>query len=82
MCQGFADLPTLLAEVDAVCIDQSNIPERNAQVLRMKEIYEKARKVVVWLGPAGEDSNIAIDIIQELSTLDARPEKVQHVAYQ
>ena len=35
--------------VDAICIDQSNIVERNEQVLRMKEIYEAAQRVVVWL---------------------------------
>jgi hypothetical protein len=33
--------------VDAVCINQKNIEERNAQVLRMNLIYEQARQVVV-----------------------------------
>jgi hypothetical protein len=35
--------------VDAICIDQSNVTERNEQVLRMKEIYEAAERIVVWL---------------------------------
>jgi hypothetical protein len=35
--------------VDAICIDQSNVAERNEQVLRMKEIYEAAEQIVVWL---------------------------------
>ncbi|KAF3767826.1 HET-domain-containing protein, partial [Cryphonectria parasitica EP155] len=36
--------------VDAVCIDQSNIQERNAQVSLMSFIYKRAQKVVTWLG--------------------------------
>jgi hypothetical protein len=41
--------------VDALCIDQNNIPEKNSQVSKMKEIYEGAKKIVVWLGPAADD---------------------------
>ena len=36
--------------IDALCIDQENIEERNVQVQRMKEIYGRARAVIVWLG--------------------------------
>lgn len=36
--------------VDSLCIDQGNIEERNEQVKRMKEIYGRARAVIVWLG--------------------------------
>jgi hypothetical protein len=36
--------------IDAICIDQSNIPERNHQVQRMRHIYENATGVLVWLG--------------------------------
>ena len=35
--------------IDALCIDQGSIPERNRQVFLMKEIYEKAERVDVWL---------------------------------
>ncbi|KAJ4855732.1 heterokaryon incompatibility protein (HET) domain-containing protein [Trichoderma breve] len=41
--------------IDAICINQDNIPERNYQVSIMKDIYRKARHVVIWLGDAGED---------------------------
>lgn len=37
--------------IDAVCIDQSNVAERNEQVKIMREIYAQAVRVVVWLGP-------------------------------
>ncbi|KAF2138826.1 uncharacterized protein K452DRAFT_195993, partial [Aplosporella prunicola CBS 121167] len=35
---------------DALCIDQTNIPERGAQVALMGEIYASCARVVVWLG--------------------------------
>ncbi|PSN58621.1 HET-domain-containing protein, partial [Corynespora cassiicola Philippines] len=44
--------------VDSLCIDQGNIWERNEQVKRMREIYSKARAVIVWLGQEeGTDRN-------------------------
>lgn len=36
--------------VDAICIDQQKNEERTHQVRMMKEIYEKAERVVIWLG--------------------------------
>ncbi|KAJ2897960.1 uncharacterized protein MKZ38_004289 [Zalerion maritima] len=37
--------------IDAISIDQENIPERNSQVEMMAQIYEGAQLVVIWLGP-------------------------------
>ncbi|KAF5964064.1 heterokaryon incompatibility protein [Fusarium bulbicola] len=39
--------------VDALSIDQNNIKERGHQVNRMGEIYEKADRVIIWLGYVG-----------------------------
>ena len=36
--------------VDAICIDQSSVTERAAEVTLMGQIYEKADAVIVWLG--------------------------------
>lgn len=36
--------------VDALCIDQSNVAERNHQVQKMGQIYSDAEKVMIWLG--------------------------------
>lgn len=36
--------------IDAVCINQEDLTERSAQVMRMAEIYSKAFNVCVWLG--------------------------------
>lgn len=38
--------------VDAICIDQESISERNHQAQRMKEVYSQARMVITWLGPS------------------------------
>jgi len=46
--------------VDSLCIDQENIEERNEQVKRMKEIYGRARAVIVWLGSEEEMDRIAV----------------------
>lgn len=36
--------------IDALCIDQSTISERNHQVAMMGNIYSRAEGVIVWLG--------------------------------
>ncbi|KAI0403147.1 heterokaryon incompatibility protein-domain-containing protein [Xylaria palmicola] len=41
--------------VDALCINQANIPERNDQVRRMRQIYSTAIKVLIMTGPDVED---------------------------
>jgi hypothetical protein len=41
---------TLVLWVDAVCIDQANIPERNSQVSNIPRTYAEAAGVLVWLG--------------------------------
>ncbi|KAI1097515.1 heterokaryon incompatibility protein-domain-containing protein [Jackrogersella minutella] len=36
--------------IDAICINQESIPERNVQVPLMRAIYSSCRRVVIWLG--------------------------------
>ncbi|KAJ4301129.1 hypothetical protein N0V90_003219 [Kalmusia sp. IMI 367209] len=36
--------------VDAICINQRDVQERNEQVLLMKDIYRTCRNVLIWLG--------------------------------
>lgn len=55
---------------DAICIDQSNDLERGAQVRIMDQIYAKAVRVLVWLGPAASDSDEAMSLIRHLSTVE------------
>ncbi|XXH06187.1 hypothetical protein Hte_012633 [Hypoxylon texense] len=52
--------------VDAVCIDQGNIPERNTQVPRMSLIYKLAARVVLWAGPSADRSSLALARLKEM----------------
>ncbi|TGO44573.1 hypothetical protein BOTNAR_0792g00040 [Botryotinia narcissicola] len=57
--------------VDAVCINQEDFDERNAQVALMSQIYAKADEVIVWLGKAGRDywgAMILLDSLGNSST--------------
>jgi hypothetical protein len=47
--------------IDAVCINQEDVSERNQEVLRMLRIYQRAERVVVWLEEASDDSTLAIN---------------------
>jgi hypothetical protein len=49
--------------IDAVCIDQGNLIERNTQVLMMGDIYAKSRNVVIWLGESDSETEEAISLI-------------------
>ena len=50
--------------VDAVCIDQSHAGEKSWQIQKMREIYEKASQVLLWLGPSDETSGLAMLTLQ------------------
>ncbi|CAA9956733.1 HET domain containing protein [Pyrenophora teres f. maculata] len=57
--------------IDAICIDQANIPERNHQVSLMRDVYTGAVSVIVWLGLAQKN--------EELAFLLARYPDLRHV---
>ena len=42
--------------VDAICIDQTSEEERNCQISLMKDIYERASLIIVWLGESTTES--------------------------
>ncbi|KAG6353987.1 hypothetical protein INS49_004958 [Diaporthe citri] len=46
--------------VDAVCINQSNVAEKNVQVTMMANIYSLAKCVVVWVGQQWAPKNTRI----------------------
>ena len=54
--------------VDAVCINQIDIEERNDQVSRMAHIYKLAQRVILWLGPAKDSSSLAMRSLEELAS--------------
>lgn len=47
--------------VDAISINQTDITERSAHVAIMKNMYRTTTRLTVWLGPATESSDQAID---------------------
>ncbi|RMJ19667.1 hypothetical protein CDV36_000650 [Fusarium kuroshium] len=47
--------PTFLLWADAICIDQKNDTERQAQVQLMARLYQQAECVFAWLGSEDED---------------------------
>lgn len=52
--------------IDAICINQGDDKEKATQVVRMADIYSRATRVVVWLGPAENDSNLAVATLDYL----------------
>ncbi|KAH9220332.1 heterokaryon incompatibility protein-domain-containing protein [Leptodontidium sp. 2 PMI_412] len=64
----YRDRPRLLW-VDAICINQTDIPERGHQVAQMRKIYEKAAVVLIWVGhdTADHQAKVAVDSIITIS---------------
>jgi hypothetical protein len=56
--------------VDAICINQSDVKERNHQVGMMRQIYSNAQSVSVWLGEADNScySDVAMDYLAARKT--------------
>jgi hypothetical protein len=50
--------------VDAICINQDDIPEKENQIPLMRMIYGSAANVIVWLGAEAEKSNGAFNFIR------------------
>ncbi|KAH6721847.1 heterokaryon incompatibility protein-domain-containing protein [Leptodontidium sp. MPI-SDFR-AT-0119] len=63
----YPDKPRVLW-IDAICVNQQNIEERSSQVKRMANIYSKATRVLIWLGPVSDDSRMAIDCLKRISS--------------
>jgi hypothetical protein len=60
-------LPTeaRLIWINAICIHQTNVEERDQQVRRMGSVYDNAKNILVWLGPEADDSDLAVDLLGE-----------------
>ncbi|KAK0701314.1 heterokaryon incompatibility protein-domain-containing protein, partial [Lasiosphaeris hirsuta] len=60
----YPDRPRVLW-VDALCINQKDNDEKSAQVMMMGDIYSRAIRTVIWLGPAEYTSDIALAFIRK-----------------
>lgn len=52
--------------IDAICINQEDIPERSEQVGKMKTIYSSASNVVAWVGEEYNDSEVAMAALKDI----------------
>jgi hypothetical protein len=52
--------------IDAICINQEDVLERNKQVTMITRIYKRSRGVHIWLGGEGEDSDMAMDLVEKI----------------
>jgi hypothetical protein len=55
--------------IDAICICQGTIDERNHQVGLMGDIYSQATRVIIWLGEASPQSDFAISFMNDLDRI-------------
>lgn len=53
--------------IDAICINQMDIQERSDQVQMMGDIYKNAKAVVAWIGPEGNGSTEAIEVMKYMA---------------
>jgi len=53
--------------IDAICINQADFDERVAQIKIMRQIYQSASSVVVWLGDDDGDGGTAIELLFRIS---------------
>lgn len=55
--------------IDAICINQQDLEERNQQVSIMADIYTKSVATWVWLGEYDEFSRAALTLLQKINNL-------------
>ena len=67
----YSDRPRRLW-IDAISINQGDLPERRSQVDMMGAIYRRAAQVIVWLGKAPSSLTYAFDYIRSMV---ARPDE-------
>jgi Heterokaryon incompatibility protein (HET) len=62
--------------VDAICINQEDKAEKNAQVSRMHEIYTQAESVSIWLGQGRPEARETFEFLKEILDLHKLDEYV------
>ncbi|KAH8660892.1 heterokaryon incompatibility protein-domain-containing protein [Tricladium varicosporioides] len=73
--------------IDALCINQEDVPERNEQVAKMGLIYKQAGNIIVWLGPESDSSDSVIILLEQFSIyyrtefMEAMDDKDPHTAH-
>ncbi|KAF2259968.1 hypothetical protein CC78DRAFT_523987 [Lojkania enalia] len=73
MQEVIEDVPPFISDtaddyiwIDAICINQDDIGEREAQVAIMNRIYSLAQYVIVWLGAKDQFTELGISTIRKI----------------
>jgi len=54
--------------IDAICINQEDVPERESQVKQMRKIYQRASTVMIWLGkPRGQHLDLGTEYVKRIA---------------
>ena len=67
--------------IDQICINQGKKPEKARQLPLMAEIYSKAFRVLIWLGEAKHDSDLAMDAFPVMVSKLQEKENTASVPY-
>ncbi|KAL9026238.1 MAG: hypothetical protein Q9196_005063 [Gyalolechia fulgens] len=61
---------------DAICINQQDDDEKTHQVRLMRDIYRRARRVNIWLGPQSQSGpgELALDLVRHLAAASKEPD--------
>ncbi|KAL4898046.1 heterokaryon incompatibility protein-domain-containing protein [Aspergillus ambiguus] len=62
--------------IDAICINQEAEWEKTMQIPLMRKIYSQAHRVIVWLGYAFDNGDIALESIRLLAEGKSRKERL------
>lgn len=57
--------------IDAICIDQENIDEKNSQLPLMRAIYTQALRVIIWLGEGNKYLDALFQWVEHLEVAKA-----------
>lgn len=55
--------------IDSICIDQNSIEERNHQVKLMGNVYQRASRVLIWLGEEDSTTKLAYSCMRAYGEL-------------
>ena len=70
---------SIMLWVDAICINQADVTERNRQIGFMRQIFNRASQVTAWLGEEDADTKSAFALVEKISavTTNVTPEAVR-----
>ncbi|KAI1269550.1 heterokaryon incompatibility protein-domain-containing protein [Xylariaceae sp. FL1019] len=75
--KGLRDVNSIrMLWVDAICINQRDIDERNNQVSLMRQVYSRAKRVVIWLGEEYSQFTESFRMLHEILSIQTEdPER-------